>query len=84
MPIGIIPEGSENALYATISGYGDQVHADEEEAVRAMLRLVRMRRAPLPLLLCQADDGVVMPVLSNGAHACTLLVPSNPWLLQSG
>ena len=59
---------SQNVLYATIAGHGTEVGASEEETVRAMLRVARMRRAPLPVLLCQADDGVVMPALSNGAH----------------
>ena len=48
---------------------GAAVVADEEQVVRAMLRVARMRRAAMPLLLCQADDGVVLPVLSNGALA---------------
>ena len=60
---------------------GAAVVADEEQVVRAMLRVARMRRAPMPLLLCQADDGVVLPVLSNGALA--VLWPVTQSWLQS-
>ena len=66
---------AQNVLYATVGGSGGSVAAGEEQAVCAMLRLARMRRAPLPLLLCQADDGVVMPVLSNGACVSRRMAP---------
>lgn len=61
-------------LCASIAQHGATVAADTEQVVRAMLRVGRMRRAPMPLLLCQADDGVVLPVLSNGALFITRAV----------
>ena len=70
-----VRSAAQNVLYATVGGSGGSVAAGEEQAVCAMLRLARMRRAPLPLLLCQADDGVVMPVLSNGACVSRRMAP---------
>ena len=57
---GVWCMGEENVLYAGLDNKTCVYPgATDVDAIRAMLRILRLRPLPIPLLQCQADDGQV-------------------------
>jgi hypothetical protein len=71
IPIGVIPEGSENMLYNSLNADQSTSAGTEADVVSAMLRIARFRKQTVPLLQCQSDDGQSVPLLGSGLRFAT-------------